>query len=151
MKRGVASLTANGRQGLKRDLIMAGTGAHTVLVIDDDPLYRQTLQDMLTVGGYRVVAARDGAEGLAVIARDAVDLVVCDLLMPVMEGIETIIALRRSRPQTKIIAVSGGGNLGIWATLEAARGLGADATLAKPIRSAELLNIADSLLGLAGA
>ena len=124
----------------------ARDGDYTVLVIDDDPLYRQTLQDMLGVGGYRALGARNGEDGLAVFAANAVDLVVCDLLMPVKEGIETIIELRRAQPQTRIIAVSGGGNLGFGVNLEVARELGADAVLAKPIRSAELLTLVARLL-----
>ena len=126
---------------------MAGnTGRHTVLVIDDDLLYRQTLQDILSDGGYRVFGVENGNDGLKFAAANAVDLIVCDLLMPEKEGIETIIELRRSRPDTKIIAVSGGGMFQPDRQLHAARQLGADAALAKPIRSAELLELAASLL-----
>ncbi|MEQ8353992.1 MAG: response regulator [Kiloniellaceae bacterium] len=116
----------------------------TVLVIDDDPLYRQTLQDILSDGGYDVLLAENGKEGSKAVARDRIDLVVCDILMPEKDGIETILELRNSHPGLKIIAVSGG-RLESGLHLHAARQLGADAGLEKPIHSAELLNLAARL------
>ena len=88
--------------------------------------------------------AENGKEGSKAVARDRIDLVVCDILMPEKDGIEIILELRNSHPGLKIIAVSGG-RLESGLHLHAARQLGADAGLEKPIHSAELLNLAARL------
>ena len=60
----------------------------TILVIDDDPALRETMQRQLETFGFRVVLAADGREGLAEVARSQPDVVLCDLTMPVMDGLE---------------------------------------------------------------
>jgi len=80
----------------------------TVLVIDDDEMVRRLLVQALTGANYRVIEAGDGQSGLALARENAPDLVVTDLVMPVQEGVETIMALRRDRPRLPIIAISGG-------------------------------------------
>ncbi len=131
---------------------MAGEIAtRTVLVIDDDDLLRQTLHDLLRDGGYDVLVAGDGQEGIELAEKSRIDLIVCDLFMPGKEGIETILELRQSLPAAKIIAISGGGSFNDdgrildW-NLRAATQLGADGALQKPIRRDALLNLAEKLL-----
>jgi two-component system, chemotaxis family, chemotaxis protein CheY len=125
--------------------VAGGDVRGTILVIDDNHLYRQTLVDMLSAGGYDVLSAENGHEGLAVAAQSAFELVVCDLLMPKKEGIETILELRRAHPGLKIIAISGSA-MESGLLLSAARKLGADASLEKPIRRAELLDLVARLM-----
>ena len=60
----------------------------TVLVVEDDDLTRETTRRLLRSRGANVLEARDGAEGLARIERDQPDLVLCDILMPGVDGIE---------------------------------------------------------------
>ena len=60
----------------------------TILVIDDDPALRETTQRQLEAFGFCVVLAADGREGLAKVARSQPDVVLCDLTMPVMDGLE---------------------------------------------------------------
>jgi len=69
-----------------------------VLVIDDDPALRAILLRMLAAAGHHAIEARDGAEGVAAFEREAVDLVVTDIVMPDKEGIGTIIKLRKMAP-----------------------------------------------------
>lgn len=76
-----------------------------------------------------------------------VDLVLTDLIMPDMEGVELIIALRQIEPNVKIIAMSGGGCNGPEAYLKVAQRLGAIRTLTKPFSSAELAEAVQACLG----
>jgi DNA-binding response OmpR family regulator len=79
-----------------------------VLVIDDDEQMREMLAQMITREGYSVSTAVDGEEGLATMRRQPADLVVTDILMPKMDGIDLIVELRRAFPDVKILAISGG-------------------------------------------
>jgi DNA-binding response OmpR family regulator len=75
------------------------------------------------------------------------DLMVTDIVMPEMEGIGTILEARRSSPQTKVIAISGGGQYGRSKSfLEWASELGADEVLAKPFRMSSLIMAARVVL-----
>jgi RNA polymerase sigma-70 factor (ECF subfamily) len=80
----------------------------TILVIDDDPVLRETMQRQLEMFGFRVVLAADGWEGLAVFARSRPDVVLCDLTMPVMDGLEFARRLRADRQhrQVPLLAVT---------------------------------------------
>ena len=80
-----------------------------ILIIDDDILICQLLRRILEQLGHRVTDAQDGRKGLNAFQADPADLVITDLIMPGMEGIETIMEMKRRFPGTKIIAMSGGG------------------------------------------
>jgi CheY-like chemotaxis protein len=85
-------------------------------------------------------------EALRLTATFPFDLMITDMLMPEMDGVETIMAIRREYPEVKIIAMSGGGrHVGIE-TLECARALGAHATLEKPFEFSTLLAHVQGLL-----
>ncbi len=118
-----------------------------ILVIDDEPKLCRSISRTLEVAGFDTLTAGDGAEGMLLLRQYRPQLVITDLIMPVMEGIETIIEIRRTSPAMKIIAMSGGGATGDGTPfLEAATKIGADATLLKPFRVAELLDVVDSVL-----
>jgi len=112
--------------------------SRTVLVIDDDCLVLDTAEMLLRDLGFRVWRATNGAEGLACFLAAPPDLVLADLIMPEREGIETIQAMRRLRPDARIVAMSGGGAIGREWVLDMATKLGADRALAKPFDSADL-------------
>lgn len=103
-----------------------------ILVIDDDPLVRKAIKAVLDRVGHAVVLAPDGRVGVAEYGRSGFDLVITDILMPEQEGMETIRALRNANPSVKILAISGGGRIGIQDFLVVAERLGASATLKKP-------------------
>jgi len=109
-----------------------GKRMKTVLIIDDETLVRATVARMVEREGHRVLQAANGVEGLNIFKRERVDLVVCDIIMPEKEGIETIGELRRNNPALKIIAISGGGRTENVDFLGMAQRLGADHVLAKP-------------------
>jgi len=76
--------------------------SRTILVVDDNDMNRKLLTDVLTKDGYSVLPARDGAEGVALAIAHAPDLILMDIQMPVMNGLEAGKALR-SDPRTKDI------------------------------------------------
>ena len=110
----------------------------TILVIDDELPVRQLLGTILERAGYEVILAENGEIGLRIFAERLPDVVIIDMFMPEKEGLETILALRRLSPDTRIVAISGGGRHGID-VLELAEGLGAAVTLHKPFRKEEIL------------
>lgn len=118
----------------------------TVLVIDDEAALRRTLRTALEEAGYRVVEAGDGNEGLTQYSREHPDLVLMDIIMPNMEGIETILELRKRKVTTPIIAMSGGGRINAANVLEIAGKFGTDKTISKPFRMSEMVNAVRSLL-----
>ncbi len=117
-----------------------------ILVIDDEALVRDSLAGLLRRAGHRVSVAGDGAAGLRACGREQFDIV-----MPGMDGIETLLALRRSPRPLKILAMSGGGRRGAALYLTAAGALGADAGLIKPFTEAELRRAVERVLGEAAA
>lgn len=132
-------LTNGGRR--KRGNLMA-----RILVIDDDPMARIVISEMLISEGHEPFMANDGSEGLEAFFKEKFDLVITDIIMPGVEGIQTIIELRKKFQDVKIIAVSGGGRLGAYSHLELAEKIGAQKTLAKPIRKSKLLDAVNELL-----
>lgn len=119
-----------------------------VLVIDDDPLFREIAREVLVQGGHDVSQAANGVEAAKVAAEAAPELAVVDMLMPERDGIETIRDLRSHWPGIKLVAVSGGSR-GLEPTLllRAAKAMGADAALEKPVDHGELLGLIAKLLG----
>lgn len=101
---------------------------------------------MLEGSGHEVAVAAQGAEGLTLFGEHPVDLVITDIFMPEKEGIETILELRHQSPQTKIIAISGGGRAGNLDISATAKNLGAHQTLAKPFARQELLDAVNAVL-----
>lgn len=78
----------------------------TVLVVDDDPMIRTVLVESLELEGYRVLQAPHGAEALRLLRDDDVDLVLLDLVMPVLDGwgfLEGIRRLQLPQPQTVVM------------------------------------------------
>ena len=117
-----------------------------ILVIDDDTMVRNTLSAILRHHGYEVELAVNGKQGLAAFRTGAPDLVITDIIMPEKEGIETIIEMRRDRPDAKIIAISGGGRVGNADFLRMAKTLGATAVIAKPFSPQELIGCVKTCL-----
>ncbi len=117
-----------------------------ILIIDDDDKLREILAKALVYAGHTVVQAADGKQGVELFRATEVDLVITDLVMPVQEGVETIVELLSERPNLPIIAISGGlSNSSVY--LEIAAKIGAKRVLAKPFTPRELLDaIADVLV-----
>ena len=78
----------------------------SILVVDDDQFFRQMVTDLLAQQGHRVVTAESGTAALAAFERGAFDLVLTDVVMPGMGGLELVAALREKAPQLELILVS---------------------------------------------
>lgn len=120
----------------------------TVLIIDDDPYFVEMLSEMLEKEDFQVFTAPDGIQGTALFKDNAgqIDLVLTDIIMPDKEGIETIIDLKKTHPDVKIIAMSGGGRIGPQTYLQCAKELGADHAIEKPFSRKTLLDTISRLL-----
>ncbi len=128
----------------------------SILIIDDEPEVSHALQRVLERAGLAVTVTMGSTEGLEAFEREPADLVITDIIMPKVHGIAVIKAIRARRPQTRIIAISGGGNFGpleyqpeaitTSAYLAAATQAGADAVLTKPFDKSELLEAVQRLL-----
>jgi len=117
----------------------------TVLVIEDEAPLRANIVRILSAEGYRVVAAADGEEGIQRVTEERPDMVICDILMPRVDGFGVLAALR-SRPETAAIPF-------IFLTASAdkddlARGLksGANEYVTKPFKIAGLMAAVRRLL-----
>lgn len=93
-------------------------------------------------------ALSDGRKALEIHKKEPIDLIITDILMPEVDGIEVIRKFRREYPQLKIIAISGGGWTEPQQFLTMASRLGADATFNKPFQWDKLVETVNALLGL---
>ncbi len=119
-----------------------------ILVIDDDDMLRVMLKKLLSDAGYAVAVAENGIEAMKLQQENPADLILTDIIMPDMEGIEVITELRKKYPATQIIAMSGGGRIDADQYLTIARRLGAQRTFVKPFKSAEMLAAVRELLNI---
>jgi two-component system nitrogen regulation response regulator NtrX len=107
-----------------------------ILVVDDERSIRNTLKDILGLEGYVVDVAENGITGLEMIKSKEYDIVLCDIKMPEMDGIEVLKKLMEVRPETTVVMISGHGN--IDTAVEAIK-LGAFDFIVKPLDLNRLL------------
>lgn len=117
-----------------------------VLVADDDPSIRKVILRGLSPHGYDVTAVENGLQAFAALGAGAFDLVVTDINMPDMDGIELLTRLIEQGLETKVIAISGGGLFPKGELLADARLLGAVDIVEKPFDIATLLAHIESAL-----
>jgi CheY-like chemotaxis protein len=126
-----------------------------ILVIDDDKLVREATQILLRAKGYDVSGVADGKSGIEAMRSGQFDLVIVDLFMPDMDGLQVIKAIRQFRPSTPMIAASGfmfGKACPEMPEFEAmATEAGAVSTLYKPLRPNDVLHTIEKALGAARA
>lgn len=121
-----------------------------VLIIDDHSGIRDLLLTVLRSQGHEVGLADDGVAGLQRFVADAPDVVVVDLKMPEMDGLEVVRTLRREHPGVPIIAMSGGFGEHTDLYLDVAIEFGAVAALRKPFRLATFKQAVAEALAHAG-
>jgi signal transduction histidine kinase/CheY-like chemotaxis protein len=115
-----------------------------VLVVDDDPAVCDALASILRDAGYEPLPAADGREALALVQRQAPAAVLLDMLMPGMEGLETVTELRQRHPRVPVVAMSGASRASNYLTM--ATKLGAAAALEKPFSPEELLRTLSAVI-----
>jgi CheY-like chemotaxis protein len=118
----------------------------SILIIDDDAAVSRTLSLILTRAGYQVSTVTSGRKGLEMLSEGGFDLVLTDIIMPELDGIEAIRRIRTDHPGLRIIAMSGGGQIDKADFLHMAEALGADRVLEKPVRSERLLELVGSVM-----
>jgi DNA-binding response OmpR family regulator len=125
-----------------------------ILVIDDDTSVRRAVKTLLEHEGFDVTAAEDGRAGVEALQGATFDLVIVDIFMPGMDGLETITALHKFAPGVPIIAMSGfmfrDSSAPAPDFLAMATKLGAACSLHKPFRPRELVAAVQACLGRAG-
>ncbi len=107
-----------------------------VLVIDDEDIVRDSIVAYLEDSGFDVLEAENGLEGIAIFKSQSPDIVLCDLRMPVMDGLAVLKEVNQHSPDTPFIVVSGAG---VMADVVEALRLGASDYLIKPILDLEVL------------
>ena len=117
-----------------------------VLLVDDDPVLLSVLARAFSGAGYATKTAENGRKALELIKSYKPALVVTDIVMPEMEGIGAIMAIKQMPNPPMVIAMSGAGPGGRRNYLKWAQHLGADEVLAKPFRLAEMLDLAGQLI-----
>ncbi|MBF0181872.1 MAG: response regulator [Magnetococcales bacterium] len=118
-----------------------------ILVVDDDEVFRVYLGTVLRRAGHTVQEAENGQLALDLFTATPMDLVITDIFMPGMDGIDLLAALRNGPVQAKVIAISGGYKaMNPRLTLEMSKSFGAVEILTKPFDSATLLQKVDGVL-----
>lgn len=128
--------------GIEHDPALS-EGLETILVVDDEPGIRQSVRGILADEGYRVLEAEDGRGALRLIESERPRLVILDIWMPEMDGIELLRRIRDSDPVTPVIVISGHGNI---ETAVTATKLGAFDFIEKPFSLDGLLHVVDRAL-----
>ncbi|MEW5794857.1 MAG: response regulator [Candidatus Zixiibacteriota bacterium] len=106
-----------------------------ILVVDDEPMMQTLLEKILTRDGYRVLVANDGAEALRTMSTTDVSIVISDLQMPSMSGMDLLKALKKDYPHLGIIMMTAYGDT---YSVKDALLLGADEYITKPFKSFEI-------------
>lgn len=118
-----------------------------ILIVDDDDDIRRVLRRILETDGHVVADCANGQDALLAMGTRRPDLVITDVYMPEMDGIEFLVRLREKDPDLPVLAVSGGSLATADFVLEDASQLGANAVLAKPFDIDEMRQTVRHLLG----
>ncbi len=117
-------------------------GEH-VLIVDDEPAIQSALRGVLEDEGYRVTAVGSGTEAIGVVGDETPDVVFLDIWMPGLDGLDTLAEIKRVRPETAVVMISGHGT--IETAVKATR-LGAYDFIEKPLSLDKTLVILDRAL-----
>ena len=110
----------------------------TILIIDDEEPIRALLRTALEAAGHEVTGAANGRIGLALYRHRPADLVITDIVMPELNGLDMLLELTREFLHAKVIAISGAGDE--KNVLDVAKLLGARQTFQKPLSMSKLLD-----------
>lgn len=117
-----------------------------ILIIDDDLSVLSLFEQFLTSAGYSVALATDGREGLRQMKQQKPDLIITDIMMPEMDGLELLMEIKKHHQEIPVIAISGGMKIRPISFLPQAKKFGARRVFQKPIALTELLQAVQELL-----
>jgi|SRR5580692_4019663 CheY-like chemotaxis protein len=133
---------------------------HSILVIDDEPDVRDGIKRVLDRAGFSVRVVDNATDAMLELRRLAAAVVITDIIMPKVNGVDAIDRILREFPMVRIVAISGGGNFDVTgyqpaaitttAYLAAAKRAGAHVILTKPFESRELIEAVEQVLGASG-
>jgi CheY-like chemotaxis protein len=119
----------------------------TILLVEDEELLRAGVQEVLEIQGYKVITAPDGEQALACLAAQTIDLIITDLVMPKMDGVDFVKQVRTIKPDLPVIVVSGSTrNIMQRYGIDSIQVPGANASLPKPFKSVDLIEQVRQLL-----
>lgn len=113
-----------------------------IVLIDDEPIIHQALSPFLNRSGHQIHSAKDGNEGLALASECKPDLIISDIRMPGLDGLELLERLRMRTPTTPVVLITGHGDV---KTAISALDKGAFAYLRKPIKLEELVAVIERI------
>jgi YesN/AraC family two-component response regulator len=113
-----------------------------ILIVDDNLMMRKLIRNIFINEEYEIEEAENGTEGLEIARKHEIDLVITDIIMPVMEGLELIMHLKRDFPEIKIIAISGGKPYYLYM----AKKLGIEGIFTKPLNLQQFLGAVKRLI-----
>ena len=117
-----------------------------ILVIDDEPTALDLLRRILEMNGYEVLSAVNGQKGVELFQQHPCDLVITDMVMPIKDGLQTILDLRSEVPGLPVVAISGGGTISKERYLAVAGYLDNVITIAKPFAIEDITEAVKKLL-----
>ena len=118
-----------------------------ILLIDDDATIQMVFSQFLTSLGYEIMQAENGKEGMSMIQETRPDLVITDIMMPEMDGLEILMQLRNTHDSVPVIAISGGMRALPVNFLQQAKLFGARYVFEKPVPLDVLRNAVTELVG----
>jgi CheY-like chemotaxis protein len=117
-----------------------------ILLIDDDPTIQKVFSQFLTGMGHEIMQAENGKEGMSMLQETRPDLVITDIMMPEMDGLEILMHLRSTHNSVPVIAISGGMRALPVNFLQQAKLFGARYVFEKPVPLDVLRNAVKELL-----
>lgn len=120
-----------------------------IVVIDDQEPIRRIIRRALEKENHEVLEAEDGEAGIRFLEGQTVDVVITDIFMPGLDGIQTLREIRKRYPAIKVIAMSGGDSSGLLDLRRDAELLGAVTSLKKPFTARDVVELVRSVLATA--
>ena len=120
--------------------------AKKILIVEDNEVNRVLMRDLLAYHGYEIIEAADGAEGIQKAKKVRPDLILMDIQMPIMDGIQAITHLKAD-PETRDLKIVGITSFAMKGDRERILRAGCDEYVAKPINTRELPKLVKRLLG----
>jgi DNA-binding NtrC family response regulator len=118
----------------------------SILVVDDDDDFRISLIEFLEDNNFAVQEAADVQTALEILDRNKMDLIITDILLPEIDGLEFIEQLKKERVSSKIIAMSGGGRIDSEHYLRLVQAYGVEFTIDKPFGGEKLICLIERVL-----